>query len=84
MQERLLDFYFDVSHFLEMYELVDENYVKYTQLTEEDNFFVKLLCVNPAENLRRCMDRGRSSILFSATFLPIQYYKRLLGGQKED
>lgn len=84
VQERLLDFYFDVSHFLEMYELVDENYVKYTQLTEEDNFFVKLFCVNPAENLRRCMDRGRSSILFSATFLPIQYYKRLLGGQKED
>ena len=30
------------------------------------------------------MLRGRSSILFSATFLPIQYYKGLLGGEKED
>ena len=30
------------------------------------------------------MGRGRSSILFSATFLPIQYYKGLLGGEKED
>ena len=30
------------------------------------------------------MARGRSSILFSATFLPIQYYKKLLGGEKED
>ena len=28
--------------------------------------------------------RGRSSILFSATLLPIQYYKELLGGEKED
>lgn len=30
------------------------------------------------------MARGRSSILFSATFLPIQYYKKLLGGTPED
>ena len=30
------------------------------------------------------MLRGRSSILFSATLLPIQYYKELLGGEKED
>jgi Rad3-related DNA helicase len=30
------------------------------------------------------MNRGRSSILFSATFLPIQYYKSLLGGIGED
>ena len=30
------------------------------------------------------MQRGRSSILFSATFLPIQYYKGLLGGTEED
>ena len=30
------------------------------------------------------MLRGRSSILFSATFLPIQYYKKLLGGTAED
>jgi Rad3-related DNA helicase len=30
------------------------------------------------------MDKGRSTILFSATLLPIQYYKKLLGGTKED
>ena len=30
------------------------------------------------------MMRGRSTILFSATFLPIQYYKSLLGGEAED
>ena len=34
--------------------------------------------------MRRCMERGVSSILFSATFLPIQYYKTLLGGNKDD
>jgi len=84
VRELLLDFYFEISHFLEMYELVDENYVKYTQLREDGSFLLKLFCMNPAGNLRRCMERGRSSILFSATFLPIQYYKKLLGGEAED
>ncbi|MGN0166652.1 MAG: ATP-dependent DNA helicase, partial [Acetatifactor sp.] len=84
VREQLLDFFFEVSHFLDMYELVDENYVKYTQVCDDGSFYVKLFCVNPRENLKNCMLRGRSSILFSATFLPIQYYKKLLGGDEED
>lgn len=83
-REALLDFYFAVSHFLMIYERLDEHYVKYTQLGEDNRFLIKLFCVNPRENLKECMMRGRSSVLFSATFLPIQYYKRLLGGDKED
>ena len=84
VREQLLDFYFDISHFLEIYELVDENYVKYTQMCDDDTFMLKLFCVNPRENLKNCMLKGRSAILFSATFLPIQYYKKLLGGDPED
>lgn len=80
----ILSFYFEVSHFLEMYELADENYVTYSELREDGSFIVKLFCVNPAGNLRDCMRRGRSTILFSATFLPIQYYKTLLGAEEGD
>ncbi len=84
VRESLLEFYFDISHFLDIYERVDENYVKYTQLGDDGSFLIKLFCVNPGENLKECMKRGRSTILFSATFLPIQYYKGLLGGDAED
>lgn len=84
VREELLDFFFEVAHFLDIYERTDEHYVKYTQLGEDNSFLLKLFCVNPAENLKECMARGRSSILFSATFLPIQYYKSLLGGEAED
>ncbi|MCD7836362.1 MAG: ATP-dependent DNA helicase [Lachnospiraceae bacterium] len=84
VRDAVLDLYFDVAHFLETYETVDENYVKYTQLREDGTFMLKLFCVNPAKRLRECMLRGRSTILFSATFLPIQYYKELLGGEPED
>lgn len=84
LRDQLLDFYFRISHFLDIYERVDEHYVKYTQLLEDGSFLLKLFCVDPSLNLKECMSRGRSSILFSATFLPIQYYKGLLGGEKED
>ncbi len=83
-REELLDFFFEMAHFLEIYERVDEHYVKYVQMREDGTFLLKLFCVNPKENLKECMLRGRSSILFSATLLPIQYYKELLGGDKED
>ena len=86
MPERndLLDFYFEIAHFLNMYEIMDENYVAYSQQLQEGEFMLKLFCVNPANNLKNCMGKGRSTILFSATFLPIQYYKKLLGGEEQD
>ncbi len=84
VRDQLLEFYFKVCHFLDIYERVDENYVKYTQLLEDGSFLLKLFCVDPSKNLQECMARGRSSILFSATLLPIQYYKGLLGGEKDD
>lgn len=84
VRDMLLEIYFEINHFLYIYDLLDDHYVKYSLTNEEGDCMVKLYCVNPKENLKRCMLRGRSSILFSATFLPIQYYKGLLGGEKED
>lgn len=84
VKNEILDFYFEISHFLLMNDWLDKNYVIYTQLEADGGFLLKLFCVNPSKNLRECMLKGRSTILFSATFLPIQYYKSLLGGDKED
>lgn len=82
-KEEVLALYLDVRHFMNMYEIHDENYRIYTDY-EDDQFRVKLQCMDPSRNLARCMDRGRSAILFSATLLPIQYYMEQLGGTKED
>jgi len=83
-RKEILDFYFEVCHFLLIYEKMDKNYTIYAELYEGGSFMLKLLCVNPRNNLKEAMGRGRSSILFSATLLPIQYYKNLLGGSDED
>ena len=38
VRENLLDFYFKLSHFLDIYERQDENYVKYTRMCEDGSF----------------------------------------------
>ena len=84
VKDEILEFYFQATHFLDIYERMDENYVAYTENESDGSFILKLFCMNPRNNLAECMERARSSILFSATFLPIQYYKNLLGGEAED
>lgn len=84
VKAELTEFYFGVSHFLMIHEDLDEHYEIYTKLDEEGNFRIRLFCVNPGRKLAECMQRGRSSILFSATLLPIQYYKKLLGAEEKD
>ena len=83
-REELLQFYFDISRFLTIYDRVDDHYVMYSEFSEDGSFLVRLSCADPSRNLAQCMERGRTSILFSATLLPIQYYKKLLGGTEED
>ncbi|MBQ3797966.1 MAG: ATP-dependent DNA helicase [Butyrivibrio sp.] len=83
-REEILLFYFDISRFLTIYDLCDDHYVIYSEFAENGDFIIKLFCADPSRNLASCMDKGKSSILFSATLLPIQYYKRLLGGTPED
>ena len=84
VKKEIMNFYFEVSHFLLIHENLDKNYVIYTQMESDGGFLLKLFCVNPSGNLRERMMFGRSTILFSATLLPIQYYKRLLGAQEGD
>jgi len=84
VRKELLEYYFMISHFLMIYDRMDENYVMYSEMEQNGTFAVRLLCVNPSVNLQECMKRSRSSILFSATLLPIQYYKQLLGGEEGD
>lgn len=77
-RDEISDFYFAVRNFLAIYERVDEHYVIYGQHEEDGRFAIKLFCVDPSYNLQECIDKGNATIFFSATLLPIQYYKQLL------
>lgn len=83
-QDELLNFYFQIRSFLNIHEVLDENYVIYTEMQQDGRFKLKLFCVNPAVNLQRFLEYGNSTIYFSATFLPIFYYKNLLSVNPDD
>lgn len=82
-EEEILKLYLDIRHFINMYEIHDDRYTIFTDY-EEDRFRLKLQCMDPSKNLLNRMEKGRSSVLFSATLLPIQYYMEQLGGKKDE
>lgn len=84
IRKEVLDFYFNIRMFLNIYDKLDDNYMTYCQLEERGSFKVCLFCVNPSKNLQEFLDKGNSTVYFSATLLPIHYYKKLLSTSKED
>lgn len=84
VQKAVLEFSFEVRHFLNMYELTDENYVIYTHYGEQENFLITLFCVNPRKNLQECLNKGKATVFFSGTFLPLPYYRSLFSMREDD
>lgn len=80
----VMDFYFELRNFLNIYDLVDEHYVMYSELEADGRFMLKLFCVDPSLNIQKRLDKGKSAVFFSATFLPINYYKSLLSTKKDN
>lgn len=84
VRKEVLDFYFQVRMFVNIYERVDENYLIYSELDGKGHFWIRLFCVNPSACLQEFLEKGNSAVFFSATLLPIHYYKNLLSTSKED
>ena len=62
--EEISKLYLDIRHFLNIYEILNENYTIYTDYDEGCRFKIKLQCMDPSKNLSRCYERGRSTVLF--------------------
>ena len=76
--ERMLELYFSARSFLDVCDRLDDSYVIYSELCADGRFMLKLYCVDISGNLQECINKGRSTVFFSATLLPVQYYKSLL------
>ncbi len=83
-KEKVKELYFNIRNFMDVYNKIDDNYRIYMMIDDKGDFFVKLLCVNPSARLRECMDRVLNTTFFSATLLPVNYYKELFTGEVED
>lgn len=81
--EEVLELYFNLLTYIKVSDLYDSHYTTYIKEEGEDIIY-KLYCVDSSYLLKEAFERGRSSILFSATLNPIDYYMNLLGGGKGD
>ena len=79
----VLDLYFDVSHFIMIAELYDHHYTTIIEARNSD-IIVNLFCLDPSSAIATGLERGKSSVLFSATLTPLGYYREILGGTAED
>lgn len=83
-RDEVLLLYFNVRNFLNIHEILDDKYCIYTECDQDGCYHMKLQCMDPSTNLKTYLSKGRASVLFSATLLPISYYMEQLGGTKED
>ncbi len=79
----LSDLYFAVRHFKNARERCDERYVTWLYRKDRD-FGVKIMCMDPSGDLGMCLAKGCSAVFFSATLLPVRYYKEMLSDTAED
>lgn len=82
-RDKLTQLYFDAMNFIRTTETYDDKYITYVERGGND-IRVKLFCLDPSKLLKVAMKRGKSSILYSATLSPIDYFRNILGGDEED
>ncbi|WP_165006137.1 MULTISPECIES: ATP-dependent DNA helicase [unclassified Enterococcus] len=80
-QEQILPYYFELLRFLRTSEFYDEHYETTVEKKYHD-LIIKEFCIDPSLFLEQSLDKGRSSVLFSASFSPLSYYQETLGGKE--
>jgi DNA excision repair protein ERCC-2 len=77
-RQEILTLYFEVSWFLKVAELYGSRYA--TCMEEINNDFrLKLFCMDPSHSLAEAFQRCKAAIFFSATLSPVVYFRHILG-----
>lgn len=82
-REKVLTVYLDTKRFINTYDDMDDRYMIYSERQDAGDFMIKIFCVDPSKDLGQRLDRGGSAVFFSATLLPVNYYKELLSTTPE-
>ena len=77
----LMDVYYQLKHFVKVCEIFDKRFTMYIE-SANDNVKVRLLCLDASKLLDLSMKKGISTILFSATLSPQEYFADILGCEK--
>lgn len=73
---------FSIKSYVSMLDFYDEHFRSYVSV-DEKKIKTKIYCIDPSDVLDTRMNRAVSSILFSATLTPTDYFIDLLGGSRK-
>jgi DNA excision repair protein ERCC-2 len=81
-EDRLLQCFYAISDFCQVVAMEGEEFV-HALSTEGGSTRLKIVCVDPARQLRKVNERYRSVIAMSATLSPMEFYRDVLGFDRD-
>ncbi len=82
IKEGYKELYFEMSAFLKIHEMYTED-SHVTYLEKREGLTYKLMCTDPSKLLYSSYKKGRTTVLFSATLYPTDYWGRTLGASED-
>lgn len=79
--DELYSTYIDIKKLCAVCGIFDKRFTMYIEAIGDD-VKLRLMCLDPSFMLDECMKKGVSSILFSATLTPLEYFADVLGCAK--
>ena len=83
-RDEVLTFYLNLKTFADTWYGDTSGYRYLARVHGDGSFEIRLLCIDPSAHLRQCLKSCRSAVFFSATLLPVNYYKELLTGDTQE
>ena len=80
--DELLNLYFDINKYLRISDTYNDGFysvISFDENSLEIKFEIK--CIDPSEVLKHSYDYARSSVFFSATLSPMNYFMKMLGAE---
>jgi len=82
-REQLLESYFEVGGFLRVADQFDETYAVCYEAMGQD-LRVRLFCIDPSRQMGDALNRCRSTVFFSATLTPLDYFQTMLASESAE
>lgn len=82
-KEKVTDLYFKLLDFIRVMDNYNEGYSTLI-IKEGKHIGIKLFCMDPSYQFLALNKNAGIVVFFSATLMPLDFYKDVLGGQKED
>ena len=83
MSKELLEFYLDTNRLNRILEFVNSNYLLFYEKNKDD-VILRVNCLDASCFLNDSLSSIKSSVIFSATLSPMEYYVNTLGGNAND